>query len=350
MTTSADAQPIDAPAVAGWMDDLGLGAGPIEQIESLAGGTQNIMVSFVRSGRRYILRRGPQHLRTGSNAVMGREITLLDALGHTDVPHARLIASCADESVLGGAVFYLMEPIDGYNPRVTMPTEYTDDPGPRRRMGHSMTEALATLGAVDPVAVGLDGFGRPDGFLERQVPRWLGELESYAQLDGYPGPAIGDVPRVADWLDRNRPTVWTPGILHGDFQLSNVMFRHNAPEIAAIVDWEMSTIGDPLLDLGWMLSLWPGPGEREDLLGSAYAQGPGVPTEAEIVRCYAERSARDVSGIDWYIVLACFKLGIVLEGTYARSLAGLASVETGRRLHETTLRLFDRAIRRIESA
>jgi aminoglycoside phosphotransferase (APT) family kinase protein len=342
--------PFDVTSVAAWMDGEGLGSGPLERLEPLAGGTQNVMVSFERDGRRYILRRGPRHLRAGSNAIMGREITLLGALARTDVPHAQLIASCADESVLGGAVFYLMEPIDGYNALVTMPADQAADPEARHRMGLSMVEALATLGSVDPWAVGLDGFGRPDGFLERQVPRWSRELDSYAELDGYPGPDIGDVPRIAQWLESNRPTTWTPGILHGDFHISNVMFRPDAPEIAAIVDWEMTTIGDPLLDLGWMLSLWPAPGERQDLLGSVYADGPGVPTEEEIVARYAERSDRDVSHIDWYVVLACFKLGIVLEGTYARSLAGLAPVETGLRLHETTLRLFERAITRIEEA
>jgi len=339
--------PVDVDAVATWMDDIGLGVDPIEQVEPLAGGTQNIMVSFVRSGRRYILRRGPQHLRAASNKIMGREIRLLGGLAHTDVPHARLIASCDDESVLGGAVFYLMEPIDGYNALVTVSDRYADDPAARHRMGLSMVEALATLGAVDPDAVGLTGFGKPDGFLQRQVPRWLGELDSYAQLDGYPGPVIGDVPRVAEWLEANRPATFTPGLLHGDFHISNVLFRNDVPEIAAIIDWEMTTIGDPLLDLGWMLSLWPEPGDDTDLVGSAYSAGPGLPTESEVVRCYAERSTRDVSAIDWYVVLACFKLGIVLEGTYARSLAGLAPIETGQRLHETTLRLFERAIRRI---
>lgn len=296
MTISGDAY-IDATAVAAWMDGAGLGGGSLEQVEPLAGGTQNIMVSFVRAGRRYILRRGPQHLRAGSNRIMGREITLLGGLAQTAVPHARLIASCEDESVLGGAVFYLMEPIDGYNALVSLPQGQAASPEMRHRMGLSMVEALATLGEVDYKAVGLSGYARPDGFLERQVPRWLSELDSYSQLEGYPGPDIGDVTRVAEWLERHRPRAWTPGIMHGDFHVSNVMFRHDEPEIAAIVDWEMTTIGDPLLDLGWMLSLWAGPDDVEDLLGSAYATGGGLPTEQEIVQRYADRSSRDVSAI-----------------------------------------------------
>lgn len=346
MTNSRDAH-IDAAAVADWMERVGLGGGSLEQVEPLAGGTQNIMVSFMQDGRRYILRRGPRHLRPGSNRIMGREIALLGGLAQTDVPHARLIASCEDESVLGGAVFYLMEPIDGYNALVSLPQHHAAAPEMRHRMGLSMVEALATLGGVDYDAVGLSEYARPDRFLERQVPRWLGELDSYSQLAGYPGADIGDVTRVAEWLDRHRPRTWTPGIMHGDFHISNVMFRHDEPEIAAIVDWEMTTIGDPLLDLGWMLSLWAGPDDVDDLLGSAYASGGGLPTEQEIVQCYADRSSRDISAIDWYVVLACFKLGIVLEGTYARSFVSQASVETGLRLHEITLRLFERAIQRI---
>ena len=347
LPTTSEKSLIDPAAVTEWMDGLHLGHGPLEQLEPLAGGTQNIMASFVRSGKRYILRRGPRHLRSGSNKVMRREMTLLAALGQTDVPHARLIASCEDETVLEGAVFYLMEPIDGYNAAVTLPDGFGDDSSLRRRMGLSMVDALASLGDVEHEKVGLSDFGKPDGFLERQVPRWMSELDSYSQLQGYPGPEIGDVGRVADWLELHRPTSWSSGIMHGDFHVANVMFDHHAPEVVAIVDWEMATIGDPLLDLGWMLSLWAGPDETTDLVDSAYSRGSDLPTEDELVRRYAERSSRDVSSIDWYVVLACFKLGIVLEGTYARSLAGQAPRATGEHLHTTTLKLFDRANRRI---
>ncbi|MBF4162708.1 phosphotransferase family protein [Nocardioides sp. CBS4Y-1] len=331
------------------MDAAGLGSGCLVDVEALTGGTQNLMAAFVRDGRRYVLRRGPSHLRAGSNAALGREMTLLDALGRTEVPHARLVASCEDETVLAGAAFYLMEPVDGYNPAVALPRGYAETPETRHRLGLGVVEALARLGEVDHEAVGLAGFGRPDGFLERQVPRWISELESYSELDAYPGPDIGDVARVARWLERHRPGRWDPGIMHGDFHVANVMARHDAPEVAAIVDWEMTTIGDPLLDLGWMLSLWAAPGDDADLAGSLYSQHPGRPTEQELVAHYAERSSRDVSAIDWYVVLACFKLGIVLEGTYARSLAGLAPVETGLRLHDVTRRLVERALMRMES-
>ncbi|RIS53856.1 phosphotransferase, partial [Mycobacteroides abscessus] len=136
---------------------------------------------------------------------------------------------------------------------------------------------------------------------------------------------------------------WKPGIMHGDFHLANMMFRNDGPQLAAIVDWEMSTIGDPLLDLGWMLATWPS--ETDDAsLGGALVQAGGLPTPQELVAHYAERTDRDLGAMDWYTVLACFKLGIILEGTYARACAGKAPVAVGDYLHGLTLQLFKRAV------
>ena len=332
----------DFSAVAEWMDGEGLGTGPIQDVRPLTGGTQNIMLGFERAGRRYVLRRGPQHLRPRSNDVLRRECQVLEALAGTPVPHARLIAACDDESVLGGAFFYLMEPVDGFNAGVELPALHAGDPAVRHRMGLSMVDALADLGAVDHVAVGLGAFGMPDGFIERQVPRWLGELESYDAFEGYAGSSIGPVDDVAAWLDERRPTDWRPGIMHGDYHAANIMFSRTGPEVAAVVDWEMCTIGDPLLDLGWMLATWSMPGAPSEFAGRL-AQAGGLATQDELVEQYAARSDRDLAAIDWYVVLACFKLGIILEGTYARALAGKAPMEIGEQLHTTTLRLFDRA-------
>jgi aminoglycoside phosphotransferase (APT) family kinase protein len=332
----------DLTAVAGWMDRQGLGHGPIQDLRPLTGGTQNIMLRFERAGRSYVLRRGPQHLRPRSNDVLRRECRVLEALADTPVPHARLIAPCNDESVLGEVFFYLMEPVDGFNAGVELPALHAGNAGVRHEMGLSMADSLADLGAVDHVAVGLGDFGRPDGFIERQVPRWLGELASYDAFDGYPGPAIGPVDQVAAWLDERRPTDWRPGIMHGDYHAANIMFSRTGPEVAAIVDWEMCTIGDPLLDLGWMLATWSMPGAPSEFAGRL-AKAGDLATVEELVERYAARSDRDLAAIDWYVVLACFKLGIILEGTYARALAGKAPMEIGEQLHTTTLRLFERA-------
>jgi aminoglycoside phosphotransferase (APT) family kinase protein len=332
---------VDVEILTAWMDEQGLERGPVEKVEPIGGGTQNVMLRFVRNGREFVLRRGPEHLRRRSNDSMRREMQVLAALSTTEVPHPQLIASCPDETVMGGAAFYLMEPIDGFNASVELPDPHAHSSEIRHRMGLAMVDALATLGSVDYVAVGLGEIGRPAGFLERQVPRWLRELDSYAELAGYPGPDIPGVQAVADWLERNRPQDWTPGVLHGDFHIANVMFSRTGPEVAAIVDWEMCTIGDPLLDLGWLLALWPE--SESDSDQTVLARAGGLPTHEELVARYAERSQRDLSAIDWYVVLACFKLGIVLEGTYARAHAGLAPKDIGDRLHSVTLALFKRA-------
>jgi aminoglycoside phosphotransferase (APT) family kinase protein len=206
-----------------------------------------------------------------------------------------------------------------------------------------MVDAILALAALDIDAVGLADFGRTNGFLERQVPRWRKQLESYSACAGWPGAhCIPDLQRVADWLDANRPATFTPGILHGDFHLTNVMFRPDGPELAAVIDWELATIGDPLLDLGWMLATWPLPDGSHHSTNNV-KPFDGFPTAAELIAYYAERSPRDMSNVRWYAVLACYKLGILLEGTHARACAGQAPAATGERLHRATLGLFGRA-------
>ncbi|MDO3648633.1 phosphotransferase family protein [Nocardia mangyaensis] len=329
------------------MDEQNLPGGEFGEVTAIGGGTQNIMLRFTRGDREYVLRRGPQHLRAKSNDVIRRESRLLGALDGTEIRSPRVIAACADDSVIG-AVFYLMEPIRGFNPQTELPALHAGDPEVRHGMGLSAVEAIARLGSLDYQALGLQDYGKPDGFLERQVPRWLRELESYSANEGYPGPRIPGLERIGDWLDRHRPTDPTPGIMHGDCHLANMMFDYDSPEVAAMVDWEMSTIGDPLLDLGWQLATRPEPGTvGAGLMGTLGTVG-GLPTEAEMVEHYGKFSDRDLSAVTWYTVLACFKLGIVLEGTHARAFAGKAPVPVGDFLHAVTLELFEQAQRLAE--
>ena len=333
----------DVDRAAAWMTDQGLGEGPITGVSEITGGTQNVMLRFTRAGREYVFRRGPRHLRPISNTVILRETRVLRALAATDVPHPRLIAVCEDTSVLGDAVFYLMEPVDGFNAGAGLPALHAGDAEIRHGMGLSMADAAAKLGAVDYREVGLADFGKPEGFLDRQVPRWLAELESYATFDNYPGPEIGDVNAVAAWLREHQPIDFTPGIMHGDYHAANVMFSRDGPDVVAIVDWEMCTIGDPLQDLGWMLATWYRPG-HEPVLPNQLMSAGGLAGPEELVARYAAGSDRDLSAIDWYTVLACFKLGIILEGSHARASAGLAPKEIGDVLHTATVRLFERAV------
>lgn len=337
-------QPVDLAALADWMSANGLGRGPIEGATRLSGGTQNILLRFVRDGRAYVLRRPPPHLRANSNETMRREMRVLGALAATGVPHPRLIAPCPDETVLGAA-FYLMEPVAGFNATTGLPARHAGDPALRRRMGLSLVEGIARLGAVDYQAVGLAGFGRPEGFLARQVERWQSQLDSYREYAGWAGPeALPGVARIADWLTRHCPAHFTPGIIHGDYHLANVMFEPDGPELAAIVDWELATIGDPLIDLGWLIATWPD-AAGHTVAGLGVVPFDGFPDAAQLVEHYKLHSARDLAAIDWYAVLACYKLGIILEGTHARAAAGKAPKATGDMLHAATIALFERAAR-----
>lgn len=330
------------------MDGEGLTGGSIRRPELLGGGTQNVLLRFERDGRSYVLRHPPPHKRKNSDETMRREARVLAAIADSDVPHPRLVAACGDLEVIGSA-FYLMEPVEGFNPTQGLPALHAGDASVRHRMGLSMVEGIAALGRVDYVAVGLEGFGRPEGYLERQVARWRAQLDGYSELEGYGGPEIPGVESVARWLEENRPQAFSPGILHGDFHLANVMFRNDGGDLAAIVDWELSTIGDPLLDLGWLLATWP-----EEGGGGAGKVGiqpwEGFARPEELVAHYRERSARDVDSIAWYAVLACYKLGIILEGTHARAFSGQAPKEVGDVLHATTVGLFEQAQRRIAHA
>lgn len=336
MAESAD---VDVEALASWMDGHGLGSGPVEVLGRLGGGTQNIILRLLRDGRQYVLRRGPANLRAKTNSALLREMRVLSALSGTNVPHPALIATCEDASVLDGAVFYLMEPVDGFNPTVEPPT---GSPDQLRRVAFSGIDALAAVANVDHHAIGLGDLGRPDGFLDRQVPQWSAMLESYDLYDGYDGRDLPAVEGIAAWLDDNKPRQWRPGLMHGDYHLANLLISRTTNDVSAIVDWEMSTIGDPMLDLGWLLATWPQAGHHR-LVGDAALVLQDVVTRDELTRRYAERTGRDVTAVEWYVAMACFKLGVVIEGTHARARAGLVDKKVGDRMHAGAIGLLEQA-------
>lgn len=344
MTIDNDIDGVDLNRLRVWMDDRGIGTGDLDDVEQLAGGTQNILVRFRRSGIRYVLRRPPLHKRANSDETMRREARVLSALAGTDVPHPGIIAGEPDTDTLG-ASFYLMEPIDGFTATVDLPEPHRSDPAIQREMGFALVDGAATLGTVDHVAVGLGDFGRPEGYLERQVDRWRRHLDSYHEVSADWKPDLPGVDKVGEWLDANRPGRSVTGIIHGDLHTGNVMYRHDGPELAAIVDWELTTIGDPLIDLGLIIAFRVP--DEETPPGPARGVVEAFPPVDELVERYAQRSGHDVSAAIWYGVLACYKTGIILEGTYARALAGQAPKETGDELHAMTLSLFRRADRLI---
>lgn len=339
----------DPARLAPWMDSQGLGRGAIEDVSVLSGGTQNLLLLLRKGGVSYVLRRPSLHPRANADETMRREARVLGALADTDVRHPKLIAACADPAVIGAA-FYLMAPVDGVNISMGLPALHASDASLRRRMGFEMVDAIVALGAVDYLAVGLADFGKTDGFLERQVPRWRRQLESYHACAGWPGPrGLPEVDAVGQWLEAHRPATFTPGIQHGDFHLANVMFRHDGPQLAAMIDWELATIGDPLLDLGWLLATWPLPdGSRHGQ--KAIVPWDGFPRAEELVERYSAGSPRDTSQVNWYAVLACYKLGILLEGSHARACAGEAPEAIGQRLHKAAAALLQQAGQWIEAS
>jgi aminoglycoside phosphotransferase (APT) family kinase protein len=334
---------VDLDALTRWLHAEGLGTGSIEDATLLKGGTQNILVRFCIDDRVHVLRRPPKVPRPASAANLLREARILGALTDQPVPSPALHATCADESVLG-APFFLMEAIDGFHAASDVPELQLSRADLRHRMGLSAVEGIAAVAALDHEALGLAGFGKPDGFLERQVGRWTRELESYADQDGYDPATFPDVTAISSWLQDGIPATFQAGIVHGDFHAANLLFAHDSGEVAAILDWEMATIGDPLLDLGWFVATWPS--DRAPAVSAAVGQlasAGDLATRAELIEHYAKNSVRDLDRIDWYAVLACFKLAIVLEGTYARACAGKADRAVGDFLRSMALALVGQA-------
>ena len=319
----------DTDALQDWVRRTGIGA-TVADVEPLTGGSQNIVVRLTVDGQPMVLRRPPPHPRPTSDNTMRREIAVLQTLKGTDVPHPELIAGCEDLDVLG-VVFYLMQAVDGFNPGTDVVDAYRHDAGMRHHVGLSYAASLARLGRVPWEGSPLAAIRKPGSFLARQVPQFMRLLESYRH-DYYSPESFPSVHVLADWLDTQRPADAEPGIMHGDCHLNNVLLRRDVAELAAFIDWEMCTVGDPLVDLGWMLVCWPdGPNPID--AGSALATLGGLATRGELIEAYLDADGRRTERLDWYVAMACFKLGIVIEGTWSRYLAGQASAEAGERLH-----------------
>jgi aminoglycoside phosphotransferase (APT) family kinase protein len=322
---------VDPEVLGCWMDEQGLPGEGVPELAFISGGSQNEIFSVRRGGEHFVLRRPPEVVPPGRNELMMREYRVLQALRGTDVPHAEAIAACDDHAVMGVS-FYLMRFVDGWSPLGgnEWPAPFATDPEARAELGASVIEGAAHLASVDWVAGGLEGFGKPDGFLDRQVDRWLSHLEKVRIRD------LSGIDDAAAWLRSHIPAAQAPGIIHGDYQFANVMFGHGRPgRLAAIVDWEMATIGDPLLDLGWMLQAWP-----DDPTNHMHAfSTDGMPARDDMLELYARVSGRDVGASDYYVVLARFKLAIVLEGGYAALHKGESTNERVLAYGDTVLNL-----------
>jgi aminoglycoside phosphotransferase (APT) family kinase protein len=309
---------VDETRLGQWMDARDLpGQGEPITTRFISGGSANEIFEIRRGDFSAVLRRPPRVVPKGRNETMLREFRVLKALNGTDVPHPEAYAACEDLEIIGSS-FYLMSLVDGWSPMNMdgWPAPFDTDLDARNGLAIQLVDGIARLAQVDWKAVGLEGFGKPDGFHDRQVDRWMAHLSAikFRELPGL------DV--TAEWLRGHKPSHWEPGIIHGDYQFANVMFSHGAPaNLAAIVDWEMSTVGDPLLDLAWVMNGWTDPGEDRT---KGYVDTTGMPSAAEMLDHYATVSGRDVDEIDYYVILARFKLAIVLEAGYARVVSGEA--------------------------
>ena len=311
----AAADPVlDAAALARWLDTQDLpGAGaPVEQ-RYISGGSQNEIYEIRRGDLRAALRIPPTTAPPTRDDGILREWRIIDALTGTDVPHTEAVAVCADPSVLG-RTFYLMGFVDGWSPitEPEWPEPFFSDLDARQGLAYELVDGIARLSKVDWQAKGLADLGRPDGFHDRQVDRWL------AFLDRIKGRDLPGLDEASAWLRAHRPIDYIPGLMHGDYQFANVMYHHGAPaRLAAIVDWEMGTVGDPKLDLAWVVQSWPE--EATDGYDLGYVDLTGMPTRDELLARYSGTSGRQVDDIDYYVVLARWKLAIVLEQGFQRA-------------------------------
>jgi aminoglycoside phosphotransferase (APT) family kinase protein len=339
---SGAADAVDAPLVdpdrfAAWADGVLTGEDPIT-IERLREGHSNLTFVVRRTGREWILRRPPRGPLLPTAHDVLREFRVLDLLASTGssarVP--RVVAACEDEGVIG-VPFYVMERAEGEVIRERLPAWLADDErdAPRRReLAFDLVDALAELHSTDPAPFVEAGVGRPSGYLARQVRRWRGQREGIQAAARERGTEARDLPdydAVRDWLEANLPEeTERPTVVHGDYKMDNVLSLPGSsetgepPRVNAILDWEMATVGDPLADLGYLLSFWVEAGDdpwREALSGGVYS-AIGMPTRDEVVERYGASTGRSMRDVRFYVTLAVWKLAILLEASYNRHLAG----------------------------
>ena len=297
-------------------------------VEQFKGGQSNPTFLLTAGGKRYVMRRKPPGELLSSAHAVDREFRVIKALAATEVPVARAHALCEDLSVLGTA-FYVMDCVDG---RILWDPTLPGMSSPERAAHYDeMNRVIAALHRVDPAAIGLADYGRPGHYIERQVARWTSQYRA-SQTEH-----IEAVDALIDWLPRYMPPSGETRIAHGDYRLDNVIFHPAEPRIVAVLDWELSTLGDPLADFAYHCMRWHMPSPNG--LAGADLEALGIPGEAEYLRRYLDRigSQREVSADEWtyYLVFNMFRLVGILQGVAARALQGNASsvqaIETGRR-------------------
>jgi len=284
-------------------------------------GHSNLTFVVEQDGWSCVLRRPPRGELLPTSHDVAREFRVLSALEHGPVPVPRPILLCEDPSVIG-APFYLMERVEGVSIRSQLPAAFQADVAARHGLAERLIDTLAEIHRLDWRAIGLEGLGKPAGYIERQVRRWT------AQLMGAWNREIPELLRIAEWLRDHIPPSPSPTLVHGDYRLDNLMFLPQPPaRVSAVIDWEMSTIGDPLADLGYLLTFWRDPDDPAVAFEDdawTITQLPGFPRRAWLTERYAQRTGTEVTDLTFYEVLAVWKLAILLEGSYKRLKDGMA--------------------------
>jgi aminoglycoside phosphotransferase (APT) family kinase protein len=306
---------IDRSGVEAWFAEHVPGVQLPLSFDRISGGHSNLTYGVRDTGGgRWALRRPPLGKRLGSAHDMGREHRVVSALAPTPVPVAPIAGFCEDESV-NEAPFYVMEFVEGPILRGLAEADAFPDEADRKAIGERVVDTLVEIHAVDPDAAGLGELGRKEDYVARQLHRWQGQWEKSKTREL---PAVDAVhERLAERIPEQGPAT----IVHGDYRLDNMILTPGG-EVAAVVDWELCTLGDPLADVGLLMVYWPEAGEELVALGQPATLAPGFPKREQLKARYAERSGRDLSQLDFFIALGYWKLAIILEGVYARYAAG----------------------------
>jgi aminoglycoside phosphotransferase (APT) family kinase protein len=326
-----------------FLDAAGVGSGPVSA-EPIGAGHSNLTYLLRRGRERFCLRRPPRGPLPRSTHDVLREARLQLALSGHGVRTPEVITACEDQRVIG-APFYVMAFLDGHVLSDKLPGTL-DAPGAGERIAEQLIDSLIELHAVDPTADDLAGFGRPVGYLDRQIDRFRGLLAASANR------SLPALESTADWLAAHRPARSETSVVHGDYRLGNVMFADGwPPQVSAVLDWEMATLGDPLADLGYLTAMWSSLDDPTDpmLELSRLTRSPGFPDREWLTAEYARRSGRDTSELVWYQTLAIWKAAIFLEGSYGRYLAGTTDDAYFRSLEAGVPLLAERAARLIHS-
>ncbi len=291
----------------------------------IAGGRSNLTYRVEDTeGRAWALRRPPLHHVLPTAHDMSREYRLMHSLGPVGIPVPVTVGLCIDETV-NERPFFVMEFVEGHILRSAPEAEAAFDEATRRAVGDHMADTLAALHDVDPDAVGLGDLGRHDGYIERQLKRWRGQYDQM-QVEGVDHGAL--VERVSDDLARRIPKQQRTSVVHGDYRMDNVVLADDGT-VRAILDWEICTLGDPLADLGLLMVYWADPDDSTAVLGLSPTTAPGFSTRAQILERYGSVSDLDISGVGYYTAFGYWKLGCILQGVYARYVAGAGAGDQG---------------------